>query len=71
MDLKEEKEETICFCYNVTRQEIEKAMQEGAVTLLDIRRVTNANTGCGGCREDVKRLLRKYIKKHHTKDTKS
>ena len=61
-----DKEETICFCYNVSKQEIEEAVEQGACSLLEVRRVTNANTGCGGCGEDVKKLIRKYVKKYHS-----
>ena len=69
MASKADKEETICFCYNVTRQEIEDAIvKEGATTLMEIRRITNANTGCGGCREDVKRIMRKCAKKQNAEN---
>ena len=50
----------VCFCYNVSEDEIVAAIQNGATTLMEVRRETNANTGCGGCGEDVKKLLRKY-----------
>lgn len=68
MGSKEDKGETICFCYNVTKREIEDAIKEGAATLMDVRRTTNANTGCGGCREDVKRILRKCAKKQNAEN---
>lgn len=50
----------VCFCYNVSEEEVIEAIQKGANTLMEVRRETNANTGCGGCGEDVKKLLRKY-----------
>lgn len=50
----------VCFCYNVPEDEIIAAIQGGVKTLLELRRVTNANSGCGGCGEDCKKLLRKY-----------
>jgi NAD(P)H-nitrite reductase large subunit len=50
----------VCFCYNVSEEEIIEAIQKGANTLMEVRRETNANTGCGGCGEDVKKLLRKH-----------
>lgn len=55
---KPESKRIICFCYSVTEEEIIKAIKEGAQSLMDIRKKTMANTGCGGCGEDVKRLLR-------------
>jgi NAD(P)H-nitrite reductase large subunit len=50
----------VCFCYSVAESEIVKAIQEGATSLMDVRRKTLANTGCGGCGEEVKKLLRKH-----------
>lgn len=51
----------VCFCYNVTEEEVIAAIQNGAHSLMEVRRVTNANTGCGGCGEDCKKLLRKHV----------
>ena len=51
----------VCFCYNVSEDEIIAAIQAGATSLMEVRRETNANTGCGGCGEDVKKLLRKHV----------
>lgn len=56
------KEKTICFCYNVTESVIVKAIEEGCTSLMDIRRETNASTGCAGCSEEVKKLLRKHVR---------
>jgi NAD(P)H-nitrite reductase large subunit len=53
---------TICFCYSITESQIVAAIQNGAESLMEIRRVTYANTGCGGCGEEVKKLLRKHAK---------
>ena len=55
------KDKTICFCYNVPESVIVKAIQEGASSLMDIRRETCASTGCAGCTEEVKKLLRKHV----------
>lgn len=61
---KKERPKMVCFCYGIPEDNVVKAiLQEGATTLMDVRRLTNANTGCGGCGEDVKRLLRKYVPK--------
>jgi bacterioferritin-associated ferredoxin len=37
--------EIICYCKNVSKQEIETAINNGAKTLNDIKRITNACTG--------------------------
>ncbi len=61
-------DEIICHCNGVTRLEIEKAIQDGAKTLDDIKKATDACTGnrchelnpkgvC--CAEDIKLMLPK------------
>lgn len=42
--------EMICYCSNVTRGEIIAALEEGAKTLDDIRKMTGACTK-GNCKE--------------------
>lgn len=53
----------VCFCYNVTEQVIVDAIRGGCSSLMDIRRETYASTGCAGCSEEVKKLLRKNMSK--------
>lgn len=55
------REKTICFCYNVTEPVIVEAIRSGCKSLMDIRRETYASTGCAGCSEEIKKLLRKHI----------
>lgn len=57
---KDAKERVVCFCYNVPESVIVEAIQKGCTSLMDIRRETYASTGCAGCSEEVKKLLRKY-----------
>jgi NAD(P)H-nitrite reductase large subunit len=54
------KERIVCFCYNVPESVIIEAIRNGCTSLMDIRRETYASTGCAGCSEEVKKLLRKY-----------
>ncbi|MCO5141805.1 MAG: (2Fe-2S)-binding protein [Oligoflexia bacterium] len=56
------KDRIICFCYSVPESVIIKAIQDGCSSLMDIRRETSASTGCAGCSEDVKKLIRKHWK---------
>ena len=65
---KDPKDRTVCFCYIVSEAEIVAALEAGASTLMEIRRFTNANTGCGGCGQDVKKLIAKHAKKAHKKN---
>ena len=43
-------DEIICYCKQVTKSEIEKAIQDGAKTLKDIQEITGACTG-NNCKE--------------------
>lgn len=50
--------ETICQCFDVTREEIEKAIKEnGLKTVEEVGEATNAGTGCGGCQEQIQEIL--------------
>ncbi|WP_375749431.1 nitrite reductase large subunit NirB [Vibrio sp. HN007] len=39
----------ICSCFDVTKGKIAQAVADGHHTLADVKAVTNAGTGCGGC----------------------
>ncbi|MFA7554300.1 MAG: nitrite reductase large subunit NirB [Spongiibacteraceae bacterium] len=39
----------ICSCNNVSKADLLTAVQDGAVTMAEIKAATNAATGCGGC----------------------
>lgn len=43
-------QEMVCYCSNVTKGQITEALQQGAETLDDIRRMTGACTK-GNCKE--------------------
>lgn len=48
----------ICFCHAISEGRIKEAIRnEGARSVEDIRRLTQANTGCGGCLCEVERIL--------------
>lgn len=50
--------EIICHCFEVSREEIEKAIQEkGLKTVEEVGENTNAGTGCGGCQEEIQEIL--------------
>ncbi|HEY8278267.1 MAG TPA: (2Fe-2S)-binding protein [Bdellovibrionota bacterium] len=56
-----EGDRVVCFCYNVPEQVIVDAIRAGCTSLMDIRRETYASTGCAGCSEEVKKLLKKHV----------
>ena len=66
----EKKEETsnskkiVCNCFNVSEDEIIKAIVEkGAKTLDEIKEINYAGGGCMRCIPNIKMLLDKYVKK--------
>jgi bacterioferritin-associated ferredoxin len=53
----------ICFCNNISKEAIEAAIKDGAVTLNEIYDKTTAGVGpCGGsCRRRIGPMLEKYL----------
>ena len=47
----------ICRCKNVSYVDIRKAMIQGARTLDEIKEMTGAGTGCGGCCGEIEKIL--------------
>jgi len=48
---------TVCSCFAVTKGAICGAVQNGATSMADIKEVTSASTGCGGCAALTKQVL--------------
>ncbi|EAQ66841.1 nitrite reductase [NAD(P)H], large subunit [Marinomonas sp. MED121] len=48
---------SICSCLNVTKADISQAVAKGALSLADVKAVTKASTGCGGCAALVKNVV--------------
>lgn len=47
----------ICHCKNVDYITIRHAMCEGARTVAEIKEMTGAGTGCGGCIPEIEKIL--------------
>lgn len=54
---------TVCSCFDVSKGEICCAVQNGARTMGDIKSVTKASTGCGGCSALAKQVMDSELKK--------
>lgn len=53
-----EKDVTICYCNNVNKSEIVKAIKEkGLKTVDEVGEETMAGTGCGQCQDDIQEIL--------------
>ena len=60
---KEEGTNIICHCFSVTEQEIINAiLNNNAKTFDDISKITSAGLACGRCKENIKNILKKYVK---------
>jgi len=53
-------EKIICKCKNITKGDILKAMQDGAVSYKDIKEKTGAGSKCGKCKDDIKKFMKKH-----------
>lgn len=62
---KKSQSEIICFCNQIPKDQIVKAMEDGACTLNEIYDKTTAGVGpCGGsCRRKIAPLLDEFLKK--------
>ncbi|MDF1762436.1 MAG: nitrite reductase large subunit NirB, partial [Oleibacter sp.] len=47
----------ICSCFDVTKGQINTAVQAGCCTMGDLKKETLASTGCGGCAALVKQVM--------------
>lgn len=48
---------TICSCHNVTKGRVVEALDSGCASLVEVKGVTKASTGCGGCSALLKNLV--------------
>nr|WP_027308778.1 (2Fe-2S)-binding protein [Caloramator sp. ALD01] len=55
----------VCICKSISRQNIKKAIENGAKTVEDVKRATGATTGsCKGrrCSQKIQKLIDEYYK---------
>ena len=62
--IQKEEARIVCQCMNVTDEEIEHAVLEGARTYYELQERTKLGTVCGQCREEAEGLLKDYIERH-------
>ena len=56
-----EQDKVVCNCLNITNGMIKDAVDNGATTLEDVQQVTGAGTACGGCIDNVQRLIKQFV----------
>ncbi|MEN8207991.1 MAG: iron-sulfur cluster assembly scaffold protein [Candidatus Fermentibacteria bacterium] len=54
----------VCECLNISEEEIEHAVLEGARNYYQLQEMTKIGTSCGKCEEDAKERLAFYLDKH-------
>jgi len=47
----------VCLCVAVTEGEVRDCVRAGARTVEEVSRLSDACTGCGGCRETIEMIL--------------
>jgi len=47
----------ICRCHGVTKTILLDAIQSGITNMHDIKKLTKASTGCGGCESVIQKLI--------------
>ena len=56
------KDEKVCYCFNVTVGDIEKAIKDGADSLNSVKQATKAGNGCGRCSANVEKVILELLK---------
>lgn len=57
------KDKVLCPCFQITKDDIKKAISQGATSFKDVKRMTNASQKCGHCKCEVKKYTEKKLKK--------
>lgn len=55
-------EKIICKCKKVTKGDVIKALENGAVSYKDVKNITGAGSKCGDCAEEIKKFIKKQQK---------
>lgn len=55
----------VCLCCGVTAAEIAAAVEKGARSLDEVRKLTGAGRSCGMCLEKVGKVTDSELKKHY------
>lgn len=53
----------ICACRKVTKGDVADAVEKGAASFKEVKKMTGAGKGCGKCKKKVKRLTKKLLAK--------
>ena len=54
----------VCVCHNISDHKIRQAVDEGASSLLDLRKQLSVGTCCGKCHSCAKSIVRDRIEEN-------
>lgn len=52
-----DRDDIVCNCMGVTAGEIQDAIEGGASTVEEVQEATGAGTVCGGCLEEIQKMV--------------
>lgn len=55
-------EKIICPCYKIIKGDIKRAVENGAVSFKEVKKVTKVSKACGKCKKKAKKLTKKLLK---------
>lgn len=55
------KSKVICPCYHVTKGDIKEAIDHGAASFKEVKKITKVGKGCGKCKKKAKKLTKKLL----------
>lgn len=58
-----DKDKKICYCFNVSVDDIARAIENGADTFQEVQDATNLGKGCGSCLAEAKAVVDELLKK--------
>ena len=51
----------ICPCYKITKGDILKAVEQGAASFKDVKKMTKVGKACGKCKEKAKKFTKELL----------
>ncbi|MDU3723763.1 MAG: (2Fe-2S)-binding protein, partial [Clostridium celatum] len=57
-----DKNKKVCYCFNVSVDDIERAIENGADSFDEVQEATNCGKGCGSCLAEAKAVVEELLK---------
>ena len=56
------KDKVICPCYKITKGDILEAIEDGAKSFKDVKKLTKVSKACGKCKKKAKKFTKRMLK---------